>query len=408
MMLAGRLLLLFLSFISIKGEAKPGIDWVWQSSFKYSRYHDSKIDTASDNSSDQSFDSLLSAKINWQRFTGMVALEESSKSDVTVQELFWQPEISLAGMSFDGSIGKERLDWGVGYGFRPLNIFTSYQRNPIGIQIDEGVAAATISYFDGIGEWEFVASDESWASQNTNDIESAQQQHGMGLRRYALLGDTELQGLAYYDQVHRGTIGGSVVTVLNPAWEVHGSFSYSHRYQAYRQGAIYDPVTLAMHFDLYQFLFGFNWANTSGLNIIGEYWYDGRSWSNQDWKQAIQRVSELANKTNISNLASSYSYGLNNTNLVTQNMMLHFKMDPSAWNQIYLWLDTLEPTLDILISPTDNGVIATPKVSYQMYDSSNFSIKLELAGRFYTGAKNSVYANVPDKHLMIISLKGRF
>lgn len=77
---------------------------------------------------------------------------------------------------------------------------------------------------------------------------------GFGLRRYALLGDTELQAVAYYDQIRRGLLGASAVTVLNEAWEVHGSLLAQHRYKAYQQHGLYAPVTLETARHAYQLL----------------------------------------------------------------------------------------------------------------------------------------------------------
>lgn len=414
---SGRLYLLYMLIVSVGAEAKFDVNWTWQSSFESEQYRYTKLkDTSSE--SIQSLDSLVTATVEWDNITGTFDLEGNnllttdSQSSVDkkliVRELLWQPETELAGVPLDLSIGKQRLDWGVGYGFRPLDIFKSYERNPVGIQVDEGVGAVTVSYFDGIGQWELVATDESWASTNTDQGRLAKKQHGIGIRRYALLGNTELQGIVYFDQVHRGTVGGSAVAVLTPALEVHSSFAYAQRYQAYQQGDMNEPVRWGMSNDSYQFLLGFNWANTAGLNIIGEYWYVGRSWDKSMWKKAFKRAEELSQHTATTGLARSYSYGLDNTSLVEQNVMLHFKMNMSALHPKYLWLEKLEPSLDLLVSPTDGGLVATPRLSYQVSESGVFNIKIELANRFYTGAGNSVYANVPDRDLVFINLKGNF
>ncbi|OSN08341.1 hypothetical protein AU512_13685 [Lonsdalea iberica] len=414
---SGRLCLLSMLIVSVRAEAKFDVNGTWQSSFESEQYRHTKLNDTSSGSI-QSLDSLVTATVEWDSVTGTFDLEGNnllttdSQSSVDkkliVQELFWQPETELAGVPLDLSIGKQRLDWGVGYGFRPLDIFKSYERNPVGIQVDEGVGAATVSYFDGVGQWELVATDESWASTNTDQARLAKKQHGIGLRRYALVENTELQGIVYFDQVHRGTVGGSAVAVLTPALEVHGSFAYAQRYQAYQQGDMNEPVRWGMSNDSYQFLLGFNWANTTGLNIIGEYWYDGRSWDKSMWKKAFKRAEELSQHTATTDLARSYSYGLDNTSLVAQNVMLHFKMNVSALHPKYLWLEKLEPSLDLLVSPTDGGLVATPRLSYQVYDSGESDMKIELANRFYTGARNSVYANVPDRNLVFINLKGNF
>ncbi|EHS5725361.1 hypothetical protein KV860_004838 [Escherichia coli] len=414
---SGRLCLLSMLIVGTRAEAKFDVNWTWQSSFESEQYRHTLLNDTSDGSI-QSLDSLVTATAEWNSVTGTFALESNnllttdSQSSVAkkliVQELFWQPEAELAGVTLDLSIGKQRLDWDVGYGFRPLDIFKSYERNPMGIQVDEGVGAATASWFDGVGQWELVATDESLASTNTDQARLAEKQHGIGLRRYALVGNTELQGVMYFDQVHHGTIGGSVVAVVTAALELHSSFAYAQRYQSYKQSDMNEPVRWGTSNDSYQFLLGFNWANTTGLNIIGEYWYDGRSWDKSMWKKAFQRADELSQHPATTGLASSYSWGLDNTSLVAQNVMLHFKMNMSALHPKYLWLEKLEPSLDLLVSPTDGGLVATPRLSYPVYESGESDMKIELASRFYTGAGNSVYANMPDRDLIFINLEGNF
>ncbi|ROP59494.1 hypothetical protein EDF81_2302 [Enterobacter sp. BIGb0383] len=413
----GRLFILLMLITGVRAEANLNVNWTWQNSLESEQSRHTKLNNDSGGST-QSLDSLITSTVEWNNITGtfvmtgnnLLATDSQNSTDkkFIVQELFWQPEMKIAGLPLDISVGKERLDWGVGYGFRPLDIFKSYERNPPGIQVDEGVGAATASWFDGTGQWELVATDESWTSSNTDQARRAKKQHGIGFRRYALLRNTELQGIMYFDQVHYGTVGGSVVAVLSPALEVHSSFAYAQRYQAYKQGDINEPVKWAMGHDSYQFLLGLNWANTAGLNIIGEYWYDGRSWDKKMWKQAIQRSGELSHHSDTRELASSYSYGLYNRSLVAQNLMLHFKMDMSALHSRRLWLEKFEPSVDLLISPTDGGLVATPRLSYQVYESGQSDMTLELVSRFYTGFADSVYANVPDRNLTFINLKVNF
>lgn len=112
-------------------------------------------------------------------------------------------------------------------------------------------------------------------------------------------------------------------------------------------------------------------------------------------------------------LARSYASGLNHANIAEHNLMLHMSLDSGAWSQWqwsqrYLWLGNFEPTFDVLISPSDGGVIATQWLDYTLCDSGEASFKLELAGRFYTGKSGSVYASLPDKQVILLNLKGNF
>lgn len=398
-------------------------DWDYTLSASTAQHRDSALLGKSSDSSSETIDALIDLQLEGYGFTGLIAAKgnqvyssdssESYDGELIIQELFWQGSTEFIKAPIDLTLGKVRLDWGVGYGYRPLDVFKPYRRNPVGIQVEEGTGVAMASYFDMSGEWSLVYSDSSWAQQEGSQLEEASEQQGIGLRRYVLSGDSEWQGLAYYDDVRQGLLGGSFVTVLNDAWSLHSSALYQRKYLSYIQGENHQPVTLAEQTDAVQALVGLNWANAVGNNIILEYWYDSRSWSQSEWNNAFERVASLSNNHSLKPLASSYAQGLNNANLVQHNVMFHWSLDSSSWSQWswsneFLWLNKLTPTFDLLYSPQDQGVIATQWLDYRVYDSGSASFSAELAARFMTGDSESVYANLSDKRMIFINLRGRF
>jgi len=398
-------------------------DWDYTLSANTAVHRESALLGSPNENSTQSVDALIDLQLEGYGLTGLIAAKgnqiyssdssESYDGELIIQELFWQGSAELFETPIDLTLGKVRLDWGVGYGYRPLDVFKPYRRNPVGIQVEEGTGVAMASYFDLSGEWSLVYSDSSWTQQDGSQLEEASQQQGVGLRRYVLSGDSEWQMLAYYDDVRQGLLGGSFVTVLNDAWSVHSSMLYQRKYQSYAQGEIYTPVNLVEVKDGFQALVGLNWANAVGNNIILEYWYDSRSWSKGEWNNAYDRVASLSNSNVLKPLASSYAQGLNNANLVQHNVMFHWSLDSSSWSQWswskeLLWLDKLTPTFDLLYSPQDQGVIATQWLDYRVYDSGSASFSAELAARFMTGDSESVYANLSDKRMIFLNLRGKF
>jgi len=396
-------------------------DWDYTVSARSTVHRDSLLLGAPSADKSEAVDALLDVQFEGYGVSGLVAFnasdiyqsepEPSYDSDLIIQELFWQG--TVLDSAADLTIGKVRLDWGVGYGYRPLDVFKPYRRNPVGIQVEEGTGTAMLSYFDMSGEWSLVYTDSSWTQQEGSQLEQASEQQGFGIRRYALSGDTEWQALAYFDDVREGLIGASFVSVLDEAWSVHGSTVYQRKYLEYQQSLMQEPVLLATENDGYQALVGLNWANAGGNNIILEYWYDSRSWDKSDWDGAYNRVAELTQYQQGHTLASSYAQGLNHANLVEHNVMFHWSLDSSSWSQwewsrSLLWLGDLTPTFDILYSPQDKGVIATQWLEYAVYDSGAASFSTEFAARFMTGDDSSLYANLIDKRMIFINLKGKF
>ncbi|WP_070969674.1 hypothetical protein [Vibrio sonorensis] len=374
-------------------------------------------------SESQSLDAVIDVEVNWKEWTALIAAKGENlisnkygaeyKGELVIQELFYQNWLDIGDYSIDYTIGKVRLDWGVGYGYRPLDIFKPYRRNPVGVQVEEGAGTLLASYFSADAEWSVVYTDSSWVDQQASELSQATQQQGIGLRRYALMGDYEWQWVAYYDDVRHGLVGSTLVGVLGSTTAFHLSGLYQRHYQAFEIQDSYSPVSLQQSDHGYQALAGVNWSSASGQTVIAEYWFDSRSWDKNDWDKARQRAQTLRTSPVTSRLASSYARGYGNYNLVQHNLLVHWTLDSSAWSQwdwskSYLWLSDVTPTLDVMISPQDGGVSVTQWLKYNSYDSGDASLEMEVAARFYGGNSESAYSSIGDKYMILFNIKGKF
>jgi len=402
--------------------------WDWMVSGESSVPSDSVAYFSSERSAESSLNAMLDLELTYQQWLGLVAVKSSDiyhsapsqgahlggdvKSELIIRELFWQGSLELGGNQIDVSAGKMRLDWGVGYGYRPLDLFKPYRRNPIGIQVEEGAGVLSFSHFDATGEWTLLATDSSWTSQSSNELEQAVKQQGVGARRYGLSGDSEYQLIAYYDDVRKGLLGGSWVTVMDAAWEFHASALYQRKYTHYSlPDELIEASKLTTRYNGWQALLGLTWASENGHSLILEYWYDSRAWSRSTWQNSHRRSETLQQNLTLAPLRYSYANGYQNANIVQHNMMLHWSFDSSGWANYGLSqeaLTSLTPMMDVLYAPGDGGVIMTPKLSYEWYDSGSSQFETELAARFLTGKEASAYQNLPDKYMILLNLKGRF
>ncbi|CAK3195455.1 Beta-lactamase [Vibrio crassostreae] len=415
-------ILLALSCVSNTIQADElSLAWDWQLSAEAIESRESPFTPlASDNR--QSLNGLLDLEVGYNNWLGLFAVkandilsnnpqgqEASFESEFIVRELFWQGGVELSNSAFgdhylDVTLGKVRLDWGVGYGYRPLDIIKPYRQNPVGIVAEEGAGVAAASLFDMTGEWTLLYSDSSWASQGVNEFEKQNQQQGIGLRRYNLVGDHEYQWVAYYDDVRHGLLGASLVSVLNLAWEFHGSVVYQRQSLGYSQpNSLLKPVYLEEQGEAYQALAGLTWANDTGHNVVLEYWFDSRAWSDSEWQNAIESAESLSVNPLTASLAGSYAQGYQHANLVQHNIMFHWSLGST-----HGWLEGITPTFDVMLSPQDGGFIATQWLNYQAIDNGDSSLDLELAARFLGGKSDSAYANLPDSHMILLNIKGRF
>lgn len=397
-------------------QTMPTFDWDWMMSASHTQPSDSPLfalPQGQKRETAEQVDAGLDLESRWQGWTASLALtlsplyhsaEQSRDATLTLSELFWQGESTLAGQTLDITAGKIRLDWGVGYGYRPLDLFLPYRRNPLGIQVEEGAGVLALSSYQVLGEWTLLATDSSWGRSSDALLIESNEQQGVGLRHYRLVGDSEIQGIVYYDNVRRGLVGGSWVSVLNSAWGVHTSWLYQREYWQFQQQTE-RPLELVKMQHAGQFLFGLNWANAEGHNVIAEYWYDGRSWNAQEWQQALTSVAQLS-EVGHSQMAFSYAQGYQAANIMTHNVMLHWTWDSTSGQ--LLGIDDLTPTLDVLWSVEDGGLIITQWFNWQAYDSGSASLELEFAARFFSGDSDSAYANLPDSARILFNLKGKF
>ncbi|MEJ2764708.1 hypothetical protein VV869_12195 [Photobacterium sp. MCCC 1A19761] len=412
--------------LMIAGEASAvAVQWDWITSVEHRETQASEFFPQEPVGDEQSIHALLDVELRDGNWMGSFAVkgddlynsdqQVDSESQWLVRELFWQGPI--ADSDWDLTLGKVRLGWGVGYGYRPLDIITPYPRHPVGIQVEEGAGVASVSMFDQAGEWTMLYADTAWVSQDRSEL--AEDQRGIGLRRYWLSGDHEWQGIAYYDDVRHGLMGAGWVTVLDEAWALHVSSVYQRRYEGFELPASpLDTVQQVTHRDGWQALLGFTWASAAGHQVVLEYWYDNRSWHHAQWQTALHQAeqlqrAQLSTQQARNGLRSSYGRAFQAVNLVRHNVMLHWTMDPTAWQQGALtrkigWLADLTPTVDVLFAPEDQGVIATQWLAYSVYDSGEATLDLELAARFMTGDRQSVFQNLPDKRMIFLNLKGRY
>ena len=100
----------------------------------------------------QSVNALLDLEVNYAQWLGLFSIKgddlyhEQSRQEIPdshsdtqliVRELFWQHSVSLSNSLFgeqyiDVTLGKMRLDWGVGYGYRPIGCDKALPTKPSG------------------------------------------------------------------------------------------------------------------------------------------------------------------------------------------------------------------------------------------------------------------------------------
>ncbi len=319
--------------------------------------------------------------------------DTGSETEFILKELFWQQQWQ----DFDWLVGKRRLDYGVSYGFRPLDMFHSFRRNVPGIQIEEGVGVAMASRFTASGEWSILATDSGWVTQNAE--ESSPAQNGAGLRWYEFADNAEWQMLFYWDNLRQSNIGGSYVQTFGDNLELHGEFRYQQQYSAWQLSneALPLPVQASANNGV-TLLIGNTWTTTSGHTWITEYWYDNRAWHRHQWNRLQNELSNAQAMLGDLPVLQAFGLPLQTDNLHRHNLMLHWHLDNSRLT------GALEPAIDVILMPADWSTITTVTAEYEVKQGW----WLTLAMRVYAGSDDSVAELLPTKRQLDLSITGRF
>ncbi|WKE64772.1 hypothetical protein PVT67_14025 [Gallaecimonas kandeliae] len=298
-----------------------------------------------------------------------------SDADLELAELFYDFSID----DWFVSAGKKKLDWGVGYGFRPLDLFSPTDPLALYTSVAPGSWQLSADRFDDDGNWTWVCNQ----SRPYYHAPGRQPQgNGCGLRRYSDLGGWELQYLAHYDSKLKWRLGGSAVTVLSDRLEFHGSLLWQQAYQVadfhperLAADTFINPVVSADKRGAWQGLVGLNYSTDWGATLILEYWYDGRSPSDRDWKEMLARPGQASPFRAYQLMAERQMFA--SQNLFRNTLMLHLRSSGEHWR----------PELTMLLDPIDKGLSIHGKVCYYFASGD----KLELGAKHYLGAADSVY-----------------
>lgn len=305
----------------------------------------------------------------------------SASGDLLVKELFWHHDYE----GFDLMVGKRRIDYGVSYAFRPLDLFLSYQRNPIALQVEEGVGIISASHFTETAEISVFYTNSHLLQQDL-EVPSDPLQRGVGGRYYQLIDDSEWQLIGYWDDQRSWNIGGGYVTTINDAIEFHSELRYQHHYLQWSLPYIPDyypaqVVDLESKNDCVLASVGITWSDLIGNNIIVEYWLDQRAWRADQWQSYAEAVRT-------SPISTSLQQVFTVSNLNRNNVMLHWSLDSEN--------SDFTPTLDYVFSPDEGSQVITARGRQEITQSAN----AELSFTYYAGRDRSAFMDLSDEWIM--------
>ncbi|WP_444944651.1 hypothetical protein ACJJIK_07635 [Microbulbifer sp. ZKSA006] len=379
------LLVLPLILANATSQAAPfESQWELAMATAYDRASDSVL---FDGASGVSRQALLQGAFQYQDWEGQVSVFHqaergaSEDSQLVVDEFFWQG----SWQNWDWLLGKRRLDFGVGYGQRPLDWFLPIERNAVALQVNEGVGVASASRFTGSGEFSVMLVDAGISQVSTGDLPK-----GLAARWYQLGASAEWQLLGYIDDQRGVNLGGSWVDTYGEQWEVHTEWRYQQKYWRWQPAELMAVPQQERDNDGWQALIGMTWANSEGHSVIFEYWFDSRTLGKSEWDQVFDNSHWYQSQgVQWDNLRQSSAMVFLNDSTLRHNLLLHWTLSDNEYH----------PKLDIIYTPEDSGLILT--VGGEREITEDWGLHASL--RYFGGREQSAFAQLQTQWVFTLS-----
>ncbi len=326
---------------------------------------------------------------------------QSSETNVNTNELY----LTKNWDDWEVTLGRRISSWGIGYGFRPLDVVQQYDQQTLARQSTIGKNMLALEQYSGMSSWSLLWVNPNQSDESENrEIESIVSKYSTSQEAY------DLHAVFRYNELNRFQLGLGGIHISSDQVAVHGSLLLSQRYQKQiHQLAGQSTVLLAERFpyetvDYHrgtQALIGINWSSSSKHNLIAEYWYDQQAYSRQQWRKLFELAKNQQNLLNQTAIPPTLIQGniawsamATRAQALTQhNLMLRWSYDADHW----------KPSANILISAADKSSMITLSTT-----RSTHLFKFEAGIRLFNGTNDSVYGGLLVSNILFMTLSGEY
>lgn len=267
-----------------------------------------------------------------------VARGQSPEYHGIANQVYYDGQIDA---SLGWTVGKKAMPWGVGFGFKPLDVIQREDRRGISPPPLVGVPLVAIEHYTATDALALL-----WTRPGENDGESDSRDPGLALRWYRLADGDDLHGVLRVSHRRRLEAGLGATRVIGEEWSLYAAALYQGRGPMRPDGSFDGEAIKAVA--------GAQWTGESGTGVLVEAWDDPDA--------PLVRLTPR------------------------ENLLLRLSWDDR---------DGFKPFAELLLTPRDGGRVYTVGASWQG-DRNRFTLGL----RQYGGRADSAYARAPIERVI--------
>lgn len=321
-----------------------------------------------------------------------IAVRSKPDDHGIVNQLYYDGDL---GQGLGYTVGKKVMSWGVGFGFRPLDVVQREDRRGVNLPALVGQPLVALEQFSANTAWTLA-----WVHPGTGEGGSDSRERSLALHWYHLADGDDLHAVGRLSQRRGIELGTGFARVVGEEWSFHGAALYERRYRqilnplAENGGlvAVADPLAEMQRRHGVRAVAGAQWTGESGWSTLVEAWYDAEAYSKTEWRRLDALTARQRAMAGVlpaalidGNIAwSSQAYLA--TNLLRENLLFRLGYDDR---------DGFKPYAELLSTPRDGGLMLTLGAAFEG-NRQRLAVGLRQLG----GAADSVLARAPIKRIV--------
>jgi len=325
-----------------------------------------------------------------------------SKHAQFFNELYYDTQ--LAGQEI--SIGRKITSWGVGFGFRPLDVIQQENRRSLYQNTLKGVNLLAWEKFGETSALSVV-----WSNPGRSEVTEPTLDQSVAVRYFNSLNSTDLHTLARYSKRTGTQLGLGLSKIVGDAVEWHASLLWQRHYHknlnslARHQSPVLlsqtDPFIEQAFNNALEALVRMSWTHSSGWGVLGEIWYYQTAYNDHQWRALNALTAQQRGLLGAAEIPDDAVYGN-----IAWNRQAYLQRNLRQWNmllRISRQGAAFEPSLELLYNPEDGGLVTTGRLGY-ISDWQQFEVGL----RRFGGTDGSVWSQMPDDGQVYLSWRVNF